>query len=223
MFSLNSHKINKMKKKRVIIISIFVLGVLFISGITYSNYVINSYDQFTFDKINDAPTVYSCLVLGTTPKLKDGRNNLYYGFRIQAAFDLYTNGKCKKIVVSGDNRKHGYNEPVDMKNDLVAKGIPAADIICDYAGLRTLDSVIRYKEIFGQETGIVVSQKFHNARAIYIARANGIELFGYNATDVNKFGGFKTRVREILSKFKCMLDLNVFYTKQKHLGEKIKI
>ena len=196
---------------------------MFIFGIIYSNYVINSYEQYTFDNINEVPTVYSCILLGTSRKLNDGRDNQYYTHRIQASFDLYSKGKCKKIIVSGDNRTHQYNEPLDMKNDLIAKGIPDADIICDYAGLRTLDSVVRYKEIFGQETGIVVSQKFHNARAIYIARSNGIELFGYNATDVNKFGGFKTRVREILSKFKCMLEVNVLYTKPKHLGEKIKI
>ena len=160
---------------------------MFIFGIIYSNYVINSYEQYTFDNINEVPTVYSCILIGTSRKLNDGRDNQYYTHRIQASFDLYSKGKCKKIIVSGDNRTHQYNEPLDMKNDLIAKGIPDADIICDYAGLRTLDSVVRYKEIFVQETGIVVSQKFHNARAIYIAISNGIELLGYKAIDVNKF------------------------------------
>jgi SanA protein len=223
MISVGNKLVQYMKKKRVIIISLVVICLLFFVSIFYSNYAINSYDQYTFNNINDVPTVYSCILLGTSRKLNDGRNNLYFSYRIQAAFELYSKGKCKKIVVSGDNRTHGYNEPLDMKNDLIAKGIPEADIICDYAGLRTLDSVIRYKEIFGQETGIVVSQKFHNARAIYIARANGIELYGYNATDVDKFNGFKTKVREVISKFKCMLDVNIFNTKPKHLGEKIKI
>lgn len=211
-----------MKKKRIIIICLVAI-FLFVASVVYSNFKINSYSQYAFDNINETPNAYSCIVLGTSPKLKDGRNNQYYMHRLQAAFDLYKNGKCKKIIVSGDNRTHAYNEPLFMKNDLIAKGIPEADIICDYAGLRTLDSVIRYKEIFGQETGIVVSQKFHNARAIYIARASGIELFGYNATDVDTFNGFKTKVREVISKFKCMLDVNILYTKPKHLGEKIKI
>lgn len=102
-------------------------------------------------------------------------------------------------------------------------GVKDDDIICDYAGLRTLDSIIRFKEVFGQEKGIVVSQRFHNSRAIYVGRANGIELYGFNALDVDRYNGLKTKMREIASKFVCFLDVHLLHTRPKHLGPQITI
>jgi SanA protein len=110
-----------------------------------------------------------------------------------------------------------------MKNDMIKLGIKQNDIICDYAGLRTLDSIIRFKEIFNQNQGIVISQKFHNTRAIYIGRSRGIELYGYNADDVDRHNGFKTRARELISKLFCVLDIEIFKTNPKHLGAQIPI
>lgn len=191
--------------------------------ILYSNMAISNFDRYTFDTPQEVPNVYCAIVLGTSKYLNNGRENKYYTNRIAAAHTLYKTGKCAKIIVSGDNRTNSYNEPRNMKEDLRQLGVNEDDIICDYAGLRTLDSIIRFKEVFGQSKGIVVSQKFHNSRAVYIARANGIELYGFNAVDVDRFNGLKTKLREIASKFVCFLDVHVLHTSPKHLGPQIAI
>ena len=110
-----------------------------------------------------------------------------------------------------------------MREDLLKLGVKGEDIICDFAGIRTLDSVIRFKKVFGQESGIVISQRFHNSRAIYVARHNGMDLVGYNAEDVSRYSGIKTKLREVLSKFFCVLDVHVLHTQPRHLGEPIKV
>ena len=167
--------------------------------------------------------MYCALVLGTSKWLQDGRENLYYLYRIRAAAEVYHAGKCKKILVSGDNRNNNYNEPLLMREDLLRLGVKEADIVCDFAGLRTLDSVIRFKKVFGQSSGIVISQQFHNSRAIYVARHNGMDLIGYNAADVSRYSGIKTKLRELLSKLFCVLDVHVLNTQPRHLGAPIRI
>jgi SanA protein len=213
-----------MKKLRKHIASCAIAFVLLlIISMIAANIRIGSYARYTSDRISEIQPVYCAILLGTSKWLKGGRMNLYYQYRIIAAAELYNSGKCKKIIVSGDNRTVQYNEPITMKRDLVKLGVKQEDVICDYAGLRTLDSIIRFKEIFGQEKGIVISQEFHNTRAIYIGRAYGIELSGYNACDVDVYGGFKTRIREVFSKFMCVIDVEVLRTEPKHLGAKITI
>ena len=159
-------------------------------------------------------------MLGTSPKLKNGNNNLYFDYRILAAVELYKAGKIKYILISGDNRREDYNEPEEMKKALMQKGIPEKFIYLDYAGFRTLDSVIRAKEVFGQNQLTIISQRFHNERAIYLAERNGINAIGYNAKDVNAYAGLKTNIRELLARVKMFIDLAI--DKQPHfLGGKI--
>lgn len=191
--------------------------------VLYSNVAISNFDRYTFDTPDKLPKVHCAIVLGTSKWLNNGRENKYYRNRIIAAHILYKSSKCAKIIVSGDNRTDSYNEPRSMKEDLVRLGVKENDIICDYAGLRTLDSIIRFKKVFGQSQGIVVSQKFHNSRAIYVAKANGIELYGFNAIDVERYNGLKTKLREIASKFVCFLDVHVLHTSPKHLGPEMAI
>ena len=160
------------------------------------------------------------LLLGTSPKLKNGNNNLYFDYRILAAIELYKAGKIKYILISGDNRREDYNEPEEMKKALMQKGIPEKSIYLDYAGFRTLDSVVRAKEVFGQNRLTIISQRFHNERAIYLAEKNGINAIGYNAKDVNAYSGLKTNIRELFARVKMFIDLAT--DKQPHfLGEKI--
>lgn len=111
------------------------------------------------------------------------------------------------VVISGDNSRKGYNEPEDMKSELMLRGIPEDKIYLDYAGFRTLDSVVRMEKIFGQKSFTIISQKFHNQRAIYIAHAKGLQVVGYNAEDVNAYSGFKTQLREKFARVKLFLDL----------------
>ncbi|MBN1950278.1 MAG: YdcF family protein [Bacteroidales bacterium] len=162
------------------------------------------------------------LLLGTSKFLVSGQINQYYQYRIDAAVKLYKAGKIDFILISGDNSQKHYDEPTTMKNDLVERGIPAERIVLDYAGFRTLDSIVRSRAIFGQKSITIISQKFHNERAIYIADKKGIKAVGYNAKDVTAYYGFKTRVRENFARVKMLLDLAV--DKQpKFLGEKIEI
>ena len=135
---------------------------------------------------------------------------------------MYNSKKIDFILVSGDNSHVDYDEPTDMKTDLMASGIPEAKIFLDYAGFRTLDSIVRAKQIFGQNKLTIISQPFHNKRAIYIAQHKGIEAIGYNAKDVPRNYGMKTMLREKLARTKMIFDL-MFNKSPKFLGEKIAI
>lgn len=162
------------------------------------------------------------LVLGTSKYLRSRRPNPYFDNRIAAAVELYGKGKVRKLVISGDNRHSSYNEPRDMKQELVKRGIPDADIFLDYAGFRTYDSVFRLKEIFGQSRFTVISQEFHNRRAIFIAAALGLEAVGFNARDVGGASGLKVHARERLARVNAVLDV-LLRKRPRFLGEKIEI
>jgi SanA protein len=172
-----------------------------------------------FSKIEDIPQGKVGLVFGTTDTVA-GRENLYFRYRIDTATRVWQAGKIETLIVSGDNRTRYYNEPEKMKQALVERGIPRDRIVCDYAGLRTLDSVVRAHEIFGADSILFISQRFQNERAIYIAKAHGIKAFGFDARDVKSHGGLKTKLREIGARVKMWLDVHFLKTRPRHLGEK---
>ena len=174
-----------------------------------------------YDDVSKVPAGKVALVFGTDDRVKGGRENLYFRYRIDAAEALWKAGKIRLILVSGDNSEKYYNEPEKMKKALIKRGVPKDRIICDYAGLRTLDSVVRAKEIFGLNDMVFVSQRFHNERAAYLAKANGISYCGFNARDVVTRGGLKTKLREVAARVNMWLDVRVLGTKPKHLGDKI--
>lgn len=203
-----------------IFLLLFVAGIIFI---TYANWSIGKYSNDYVSKyLEEVPNEKVGLLLGTSKTLSNGAPNAYFFNRIDAAAELYHSGKIQNIIVSGDNSRKAYNEPKEMKNELIKAGIPADKIFEDFAGFRTLDSVLRAKEIFGQNSYIIISQKFHNERAVYLARKNGIKAFGYNAKDVNKYAGFKTNAREKLARAKVFWDF-MFGVEPKFGGEKILI
>lgn len=185
--------------------------------------VSNKADPYLTNNPNKLPQTKVAVLLGTSPYLTNGDKNMYFKYRMDAATELYESGKVSYILVSGDNAHRNYNEPQAMEEALIKRGIPKDHIILDYAGFRTLDSMVRAQKVFGQQKFIVVSQKFHNERAIYIARNKGIEAYGYNATDVGASYGLTTRIREVLARTKMMLDLYVLRTKPHFLGNKITI
>lgn len=212
-------KISKIKKiKLLLLLSLLLLGM-----ITLSNAVIEMQTQGkTFVNVNAIKHNKVGLVLGTSKILKNGNINLYFKYRVKAAVKLYKNGKIDVILVSGDNSNKAYDEPTDFKNELIKQGIPEHKIYLDYAGFRTLDSVIRAKAIFGQTSITIISQEFHNERAIYIAKNNGIEAVGFNAKDISGRLGLKVKLREYLARTKVFIDM-LFTVQPKFLGEKIKI
>lgn len=173
-------------------------------------------------EIAEVPKVKVGLVPGTSRYLKSGYPNLYFSYRIDAAVKLYRAGKIEHLLISGDNGQKGYDEPTDMKNALMEQGIPESVITLDYAGFDTYDSMIRAKEVFGQSRFVVISQEFHNERAVYIARRFGIEAFGFNAQNVTQYGGLFTKVRESFARVKAFLEVQVG-VEPTYLGEKVMI
>ena len=204
---------------------LLVIALLFLVIIGLFTFLCNfKIDTETEDSVTSnlskLPSEKVGLLLGTSKNLSNGRPNAYFYNRIKAATELYNSGKIKNIIVSGDNSRKNYNEPEDMKLELMKAGIPENKIFEDFAGFRTLDSVVRAKEIFGQNSFIIISQRFHNERAVFLAKQNGIDAFGYNAKDVNKNAGFKTNVREKFARVKVFWDF-MFGVEPKFGGRKI--
>lgn len=201
--------------------SILTGAILIFAVIVCANYAVcHTAKAFIYQNIDSIPQNKAGLLLGTSKLLRSGLPNQYFQNRIQATVDLYKAGKIEVVVISGDNSREGYNEPEDMKSELILRRIPEDKIYLDYAGFRTLDSVVRMEKIFGQKNFTIISQKFHNQRAIYIAHAKGLQAVGYNAEDVNAYSGFKTQLREKFARVKLFLDL---WTgkKPKFLGEPV--
>jgi len=210
------------KPKRLLILSVILLTfpLLFLFISNYA--IVNSTKSQIYTDINEVPANDIGLVLGTS-KYTVGGINLYYQYRMEAAAELYFNGKIKHIIVSGDNHVNGYNEPEQMKASLIKLGVPAEKITCDYAGLRTLDSVVRLKKIFMTNKATIISQKFHLQRALFIAHHYKIDAIGYCSKDVNRRYNKVAPIRELLARSKAVLDLYILQTQPKHLGNEIKI
>ncbi|TSC56991.1 MAG: SanA protein [Parcubacteria group bacterium Gr01-1014_18] len=210
------HFFSKKNLKRIGIITFlfFFISYQYVEWVAAGN---------TYDKIEKMPKNHAGLVFGTSQYAVTGGLNAYFYYRIEAAALLYKQGKISKIIVSGDNRTLQYNEPKAMKEALLERGIPKEAIVEDFAGLRTLDSVIRAKAIFGQTSITLISQEFQNKRAIAIAEHYGIVALGFNAAEPQiPWIRAKVFLREILARTAMMVDL-IAETDPRHLGEKIDI
>jgi SanA protein len=161
------------------------------------------------------------VVLGTSQLTRHGNPNLHFNQRIEAAAALYRAGKVRHLLVSGDNHVASYDEPTDMRNALVAAGVPAAAITCDYAGFRTLDSVVRAKEVFGLTNCALISEEFHCPRALWIARQHGLDAVAFAAPDVGlKSWSWRAAFREQFARSWCAVDLYLLHREPKFLGPK---
>jgi len=163
------------------------------------------------------------LVLGCVPRLPDGRPNLYLVRRIEAGARLYQAGKVDYLLVSGDLDRDGQDETAAMREGLIALGVPGARIVVDSLGLRTLDSVVRAHKVYGLSHMTIVSQRFHNERALYIAQALGLSVVGYNAADPPRLSWDKMQLREPFARIMAVLDMRVFGTQPRHLGARVTI
>ena len=201
----------------------FLFLLLCILVIYISDVLISKSSEFVYSTVDDIQYNKVGLVLGTSKYLKNSRINLFYKYRIQAAVKLYQNNKIDFILISGDNSKKDYNEPEEFKLDLIKLGIPKAKIVLDYAGFRTFDFVIRSKEVFGQQSITIISQKSHNEPAVFIARKHDINTIAFNAKSVSNRYGYKMMLREKFARVKTILDIYFLNTKPKFLGDRIKI
>ena len=183
-------------------------------------WVILSTTSQVYTEFREVPERKVALVLGTSKRFADGRPNIYFKNRIEAAARLYKEGKVKHLILSGDNRTQYYNEPRDMKEALLARGIPESVITLDYAGLRTLDSVVRSKKIFGQDELIVVTQKFHSYRAVFIGDYYKMNTVAYAAEEIPFKESINILFREFLARPMAVLDLYVLRKNPRHLGRR---
>jgi len=177
-----------------------------------------------YNDIKKVPAKKAALVLGTSKYMIGGGKNYFYTYRIRAAAELFRAGKVKAIVVSGDNSTKYYNETSKMKKDLVKAGVPSRYITLDPLGVRTLDSVVRAEAIFDLKDYIIVSQKFHLERALFIAKAKGQKVIGFIAKDIpGTTAAYRMKAREYLARAKAFLDVYILHTTPKFDGKKEKV
>jgi len=179
-------------------------------------------EPYLFDDPVQLPTIDVALVLGAAPIGPEGGPNRYFEYRLDAAAALWQAGKVKYLLVSGDRSRPDYDEPSAMRAGLIARGVPPSAIYRDFAGVRTRDSMLRARSVFGQQRLIVVSQGFHAARAIFLARGEGIEAWGLAARDVDRAYSIFTELRRYPSAMRAYLDVWLD-TPRRHAGPSITI
>lgn len=175
---------NKPKKTLLWLMTGVVMTVLLLIFGCYYIVVWNASGR-TYDRVDDIRHNKAGLLLATSPITPDGAHNYYFDNRIKAADELYKAGKIDFIIASGGDytqtQKNGCNDPQAILDSLVARGVPADRIILDYEGTRTLNSIAKAGQIYNLESMTLISQKYHNERAIYLADKYGIKAIGYNA------------------------------------------
>lgn len=158
------------------------------------------------------------VVLGTSKLTGNGHPNLHFTRRIEAAAELFHSDKVRHLIVSGDNSVKHYDEPTDMRDALVAAGVPGDAITCDYAGFRTLDSVLRANSVFGLTNFTLVTEEFHCPRAVWIAQRHGWNVVAFAAPDLSARWSAKVKVREALARTLCAMDLYILNRQPKFPG-----
>jgi SanA protein len=209
-----------MSFKKVLKVSCYLIVAVLLCVVLANIWVVMSTEADVYLDHHLLPDNKIALVLGTSQKLVNGSPNPFFDNRIQAAAALYKEGKVDHFILSGDNRSRYYNEPLAMKKALMKSGVPDSAITLDYAGLRTLDSVVRSKEIFGQNKIIIITQPFHSYRALFISHYYGIDAVALVAKEPEQEEATKVYFREYFARAKAVLDLYVLKTTPKHLGEK---
>ncbi len=183
-------------------------------------WVVYSTMDRVYSETDSLPANDVAVVMGTSSKLIDGNPNPFFEHRIKTAVGLYRAGKARHFILSGDNRTRYYNEPVEMKKAMVKAGVPDSVITLDYAGLRTLDTIVRCKEIFGQDQVTIITQPFHCYRALFISNYYEMNAVAVKTEDPNPEPGSRVYVREYFARAMAVLDLYVFKTSPRHMGEK---
>jgi len=204
---------------------IFLIVIVIVAGsFSIDIFVSKQSEPDLYSNTKKVPAKKAALVLGTAKYIAKNKKNYFYVYRIHAAAQLFKSGKVKAIVVSGDNGTKYYDETTTMQKDLIKAGIPSRYITLDYAGFRTLDSVVRAEAIFDLKDYIIVSQKFHLERALFIAKAKGQKVIGFMAKDIpGTAAAYRMKAREYLARVKAFLDVYILHTDPKFYGKKEKV
>ena len=202
--------------KKATKIFLYAIGIILLMCIVVmmvcNQIVVNNAEGKVFSDIDSIKYNKVGLLLGTTPQTRIGRiTNAFFTYRIDAAEELYKAGKIEKILISGDeNSLDGINEPECMRDSLVARGVPERAIILDGKGYRTINSVINANKLYGLKSFTIISQEFHNERAIYQAEHLGLDvenIQAYNAKDPKSRRAYLTTIREYFARVKMFMDL----------------
>ena len=204
---------------------IFLIAIVTVAGLIFIDaHISKQAEPDLYSNIKKVPAKKAALVLGTAKYIAKGKKNYFYMYRIRAAVQLFKLGKVKAIVVSGDNGTKYYDETTTMQKDLIKAGIPSRYITLDYAGFRTLDSIVRAEAIFDLKDYIIISQKFHLERALFIAKAKGQKVIGFMAKDIpGTAAAYRMKAREYLARAKAFLDVYILHTEPKFYGKKVKV
>ncbi len=165
--------------KRAFYSLLVLLGLLLLTVLGLDRWMSWKTAPYIYDELQDLPYRQVGVVLGTAKYYRTGVINQYYRYRIQGALNAYNSGKVNYLLLSGDNALQSYNEPMTMRRDLIKGGVDPADIVLDYAGFRTLDSIVRTRKVFDTNDFIIITQRFHCERALFIALHMGIQAQCY--------------------------------------------
>ena len=198
-------------------------GAVALSILLGNRWVINSTNAYIFDNWSLLPDNDFGIVLGTSNFTRDGKPNPHFQGRIRAAVELYQIGKVKKLIVSGANPDSTYNEPRKMWQELPKLGVPANDITMDFAGFRTLDTIIRAQNVFGLNRATIITQRFHAYRAVFIGKKLGMNVVAYAAPGEEPGFDVRLNVREWLARYRVILDIFLLGTEPKFLGEPVNV
>lgn len=222
MVAKNKKKVKKSRKRTII--RVFKLGslvgiVVFFFLLSLNFWVITSTEDQVFYDVEKIPKRKVALILGTSKRTTHGEANKYFVERIDAAARLFHEGKVDHIIVSGDNRTVYYNEPRDMYNALLERKVPKGAITLDFAGLRTLDSIVRAISVFGQSDITVVTQDFHCYRSLFIANYYGLNAVAYSADDKAQLP-LNLALREVVARLLAVFDLYIWNKEPTKIGQK---
>ncbi|RUA33085.1 MAG: SanA protein [Bacteroidetes bacterium] len=204
--------------KFLIRFGLFLLISAIVFAIFSNVFIISKTSSYIYEDINEFPEKEIALVLGTSKRNMKGEANSFFDNRMDAAAKLYHYGKVKGLLLSGDNRTRYYNEPSDMKKALMEKGVPESAISIDTAGLSTIESVFRCKEIFNYRDVAIITQEFHAFRALYISQYYEMDAIAFSAAEVPVYSSTKVTIREFFARPKALLDLYVLNSYRKLEG-----
>ncbi len=199
-------------RRKICIMLLFALLLLVCVMVICDQTVAYTAKGRLYDNVDSIPHRKIGLVLGTSPiSTWTGRRNYYFDYRIKAGAELYNAGKVDWLVVSGGdyrNTENGYDEPTAMRDSLIKQGVDSVRIILDYDGTRTLNSIAKMREVYSQDSIILISQKYHNERALYQAEHLGIDALAFNAkTPERRSSWWRNRGREVLARVKLFIDV----------------
>lgn len=213
----------RLKKRYLFGVPLALVGLVVAACVLANHWVVTSAQPYIYSAIDDLPVNRVGLVLGTSSYTRAGNNNLLFDYRMDAAADLYKAGKVQHLLVSGANPDASYNEPRTMHRALINKGVPHEAMTLDFAGFRTLDSVVRASEVFGLDSFTILSQRYHDYRAVFIARKHGLKAIAYAVPEQTEKQAPRTWWREFFARVRAVLDLTILDTQPRFLGEPVEI